>query len=513
MSSDAHVGIDDEAEHLLSAGDSLGPAEAVFRMDHGPSGPHWDVKPEQGEDFGYRLLDEIIAETSGVFQWRLTLLVAAANFVDAAETMMIGLLMPALEKEFNCDESQIVVVPALTNAGMFIGAVLFGQLSDKFGRRFTILISMGMCAVFGFFSSFANTLGLFTTFRFFLGIGYGGNLITSTTLLVEFVSTVDRGTFVILAGVGFGLGGVVIAGLSWVIVPAIGWRWLIRIAAFIAIPVLVALFFVPESARFYIMTRQYSSAVQTMQRVAAINNKEISHRFNTNTLEAVQFVDEEERVGFRVTVALLCRKPILKALVPLALCWLLNSFGSVVLNFVPLHASDTYSADDSTIYAVALVQAFGALLGNLCQMVVVQYVGRLFQIRLGFFIEGILILLLGLLASHGYGALLTLAFFTMFVAQFIIGTLYLYTPEAFPTRIRVSAFAVCQANHRVAPIASPFLVAALDKSGFEVTCYVYGCFFFVGLLFSFLVRTETFNRELLEESDFHEPRRRSLKSV
>mmetsp|Transcript_18450 Transcript_18450/g.30046 ORF Transcript_18450/g.30046 Transcript_18450/m.30046 type:complete len:536 (-) Transcript_18450:47-1654(-) len=499
--------LDDGEEGDLPADPIEGPGTFEFGDDKDTGGPPvWH--PERiANDYGYKMLDEVLMATNGKFQFFLAFLCALASFIDAAEVSMMGLLYPTLKKEFNLTESQLALVPSLTYAGMFLGAIGFGKLSDLYGRKYTFMASMFICSFFGLLSSFASNVVVFSLLRLFLGIGYGGNLVTSTTLLIEFVSHEKRGIFVMLTAVGFGMGAIVISGVSWAVIPSLGWRWLIRIAAFMAVPAFVLLVFVPESPRFYIMTHQFEKCVETMEFVAQVNGKSLDHTFNATTLAVVHHEDHTRDISWRTCWGMkqMWRRSIMVTLLPLAACWFLNAFANVLNNWIPFHANLQFPNRHDVPFVVGLIQASGLLFGTIIQLLVVPYIGRLFQLRTGFFSCALLVLFLGLFGLSSYTTICVLAFMLQVVEQLVIGTLYLYTPEVFPTALRVTAFGICQANHRVAPIIAPYAIAGLDSISFNVTCYVFSGLFLLGLVCSLFVRITTFNKPLVEESDLLQP--------
>jgi len=453
-------------------------------------------------DMKYQLLDQAIELTEGKFQLFLAILCSFANFVDAVEVSMMGVLYSPLMEDFNINEKQLALSPSLTNLGMFCGAIGFGVLSDYVGRKNTLRVSMLMCCVFGFLSSFMQTIGSFSAMRFFLGAGYGGNLVTSTTLLVEYVSSKTRGAYVMLTSVGFGIGAVMITGIAFAVVPTWGWRPLVRLAASFALPTVILLYFIPESPRFLIMRKRYEECYLTMKQVAVMNRVSLPPNFRQ-----IMMAKDDEGIRSKKVIPKCCKVPsslfhgrVWVILLPLAGCWLLNSFANTINIFLPYHASQTYPLEENIEFLIAITQACGQLAGTMVQLLLVNYVGRLPQIRAGFLASAIILLALGLKGSSSFALFYSVAFFNQFMEQFIIGTLYLYTPEAFSTLIRQSAFSVCMSCHRLAPVVAPFAVAALDMSsaGFDSTSYVFMSLFILGGVFSFLLRHETFRTALPE---------------
>ena len=216
-------------------------------------------------------MDEILEQamnTIGIGKTHHKVLLATAfgTFVDAMEVSMMGLILAELKLEWNISEENLAVVPSCTSLGMMIGAVGFGKISDVYGRRLAFQCSLFMVSLFGLLSSFAQNVSTFACLRFFLGIGYGGNILSSTALLAEFMPKKERGFYVMLMGIGYGIGSVTMAGMAQGLMPIIGWRGKLQLAAFLATPVLIALFFVPESCRFYVMRGRYKECVAVLKK-------------------------------------------------------------------------------------------------------------------------------------------------------------------------------------------------------------------------------------------------------
>mmetsp|Transcript_624 Transcript_624/g.807 ORF Transcript_624/g.807 Transcript_624/m.807 type:complete len:384 (+) Transcript_624:1111-2262(+) len=382
---------------------------------------------------------------------------------------------------------------------MFVGAPTFGKFSDQYGRKFAFIISLTICFIASFASSFATNVESFAAARFFLGIGYCGNLITCTTLLVEFIPAQARGWYVALTSVAFGAGAIIISAISWAVIPTIGWQWLIRIAAFMTLPVLLFLCGIPESPRFLLSKKRYSKVMQVMQKVAKDNKTQLPPYFNEKTLISLSVDDGDyEKLSVRRSLSQLFTRKSLKVLGPLFLVWFTNSFATTIMNWIPLEAEKHFPKDEDIQFKTALILASGILIGSIAQTFVVERVSRLFQIRGGFVSAVVCTTLLGF--ANTPSGLYAASFFLCFFEQFVIGTLYLYTPELFPTSVRVTAFGICQMGHRVAPIIAPFIIATTDSIGFAKTAYLFAGMYGVGLLFSLLLHVRTFKKPLVENA-------------
>ena len=100
---------------------------------------------------------------------------------------------------------------------MWVGAILFGVLSDKKGRRLGFLVSTSMTFVFSLASSFANSFWLLALLRMLVGVGLGGITIPFT-LFTEFLPQEKRGLYLILMNTFWTIGAVFSAGIAWSVV-------------------------------------------------------------------------------------------------------------------------------------------------------------------------------------------------------------------------------------------------------------------------------------------------------
>lgn len=133
---------------------------------------------------------------------------------------------------------------------MFIGAIFLGNLSDQIGRQPVFIWTLFVAALFGIASALAPNMTWFVIFRGLLGVGYGGNIVTDVTYMCEFLPPVERGRYLLYVEIFFGAGAMTIVVVGWLLIPIIGWRYLILMST---APLFLVLFFrrnMPESPRY-----------------------------------------------------------------------------------------------------------------------------------------------------------------------------------------------------------------------------------------------------------------------
>src|ERR1700682_1477714 len=160
----------------------------------------------------------------GGFQIRLLLTCAAVLFLDGFDTQAIGYVAPALAREWGLTKGALGPVFSAGLFGLMIGALVFGPLADRIGRKKIIIFStlaFGLGALVTVFVQDVNTL---LAIRFLTGLGLGGAMPNAIAMTSEFSPHRRRATMVMIMFCGFSagaaLGGLLAAGL----IPPFGWR-------------------------------------------------------------------------------------------------------------------------------------------------------------------------------------------------------------------------------------------------------------------------------------------------
>ena len=173
------------------------------------------------------------------------------------------------EFELYCDrEIWIQIVTTIFFLGQAIGALLVGQIADKFGRRPALIISELLLNVTSIISAFNQNFALFVIMRFLNGMGYAACYISVYNILFELVPE----KYVILLGFGyesvFNLGNSLLALVAYFIRD---WQLLQLVVSVAALPAIVIPFWVPESLRWLVTAGRFKEAKQLARRQAKMN--------------------------------------------------------------------------------------------------------------------------------------------------------------------------------------------------------------------------------------------------
>jgi MFS transporter, SHS family, lactate transporter len=167
--------------------------------------------------------------------------------LDAFDFFVIVFLYDTLAREFSVSKKAIVFTTAATLALRPVGALIFGLLADRYGRRTPLMVNVIYFSVIELLCGFAPNYTFFLVLRALFGIGMGGEWGVGASLAMEAAPPKWRG---ILSGIlqsGYSIGYLLAALAARFVLPTLGWRWMFWLGA---LPALLALYIrtkVPES--------------------------------------------------------------------------------------------------------------------------------------------------------------------------------------------------------------------------------------------------------------------------
>ena len=151
-------------------------------------------------------------------------------------------------------------------AGMFIGAILVGYLTDVVGRRKVLLVSITMFSLLMVATALAPSPELFGLFRFLAGLGLGGVIPTAIAVTVEFSAPHRRNFNNALMFSGYAVGGILAALLAMLLLGAIGFRGMLGIGGLPLVTVVPLLFLLlPESPAYLRARGRLEEAAQVVR--------------------------------------------------------------------------------------------------------------------------------------------------------------------------------------------------------------------------------------------------------
>ena len=170
---------------------------------------------------------------------KLLMVIGTAWLFDAADVALLSFIMPLLKKEMLLTDGQVGLVSSITTVGMIIGAILFGYLADKFGKKNIIIITLLLFSISNLALALTQNLPQFLLVRFITGIGLGGELPVATTIIADSFSGHRRSKMLILVDSFWAIGWILASLLAFLFMPVYGWRPTVIITSVMALYTLV----------------------------------------------------------------------------------------------------------------------------------------------------------------------------------------------------------------------------------------------------------------------------------
>ena len=208
----------------------------------------------------------------GRFQILLLILCGATQLADATELLVLSLLNNPVQCAFGVTKSEAAWLASAVFAGMLVGAYVTGHVSDQYGRRVGFGMTTTLVAAFGLVSAGAPSFELLVLARFFVGVGVGGAN-AALSLFTEYLPSSMRGRGLIFFFLFFSVGGVMEAGLAYLLMP--DWRALLLVTALPSVALVLVFPLVPESPRFLVVRGRIDEAERSLARAAACNGAKL----------------------------------------------------------------------------------------------------------------------------------------------------------------------------------------------------------------------------------------------
>ncbi len=214
----------------------------------------------------------------GRFQIKLMVLCGLGWAADAMEVLLISFVIPAVRKEWNLDATQLGLLATAIFLGMLIGALVWGRASDLVGRKVSFISTIAIDSIFGLLSAFSPSFAWLIILRMLTGFGVGGTLPVDYSIFAEYLPPQKRGRYLVLLESFWALGVVATAGLAWLILPRLGWRWLLAVSALPGILIFFIQREIPESPRYLLVSGKPEQAREVLAKVAAANGRVLPNR-------------------------------------------------------------------------------------------------------------------------------------------------------------------------------------------------------------------------------------------
>jgi putative MFS transporter len=390
------------------------------------------------------------------FHYRIFWLVGAGMFFDGYDLYVAGGVIASVIQSKFSTPLQIPQFVSLTFVGMTIGALVTGFVGDRFGRRFTYQINLLIFGLASLAAAFAQDMTQLIVLRFIQGLGLGAEIVVGYSTLTEFVPPRTRGRWLSFMAFLVVAGFPVTALLGYLIIPAWGWRPMFIIAGVGSLIVWYLRKNLPESPRWL------ESKGRSAEAEALMTSIEKEVKAGAGALPPAA----KPAAIPQLTAAAMLRPPILQRMIVGS--WVLITINTLIFGFV-IFLPQFFLRQGLTItssLAYTLVLSIASLLGCALGAYTSDAIGRRWSI-IG---ASIVTIVSGYIYARFNAAsdptIVLSVGFVLIVAIYVQTAILfgVYTPELFPTEIRLRANGICNTFGRGATVVSPFIVGALMAS-------------------------------------------------
>ncbi|MFI6996209.1 MFS transporter [Nocardia sp. NPDC050175] len=412
------------------------------------------------------------------WHWMVVIGLGSVWILDGLEVTVVGSVASRLSEPgsgITITAAQVSgLAAAMYVAGAGCGALFFGWLTDRFGRKKLFLITLAVYLFATAMTALSFSMWWFIAFRFLTGFGIGGEYAAINSAIDELIPRKYRGRIDIVINGTFWLGAVggsllSIVALNTNLFPAnIGWRLTFALGAIFGLVILVVRRHVPESPRWMFIHEREDGAERTVADIEKQVRADTGRELEDVSDQRIE-IHQRRTISFREITEVLVKQYPTRGVLGLSLfigqAFLYNA---ITFNYALILSKSFHVADDRVGYYFAVI-CFGNFLGPLLLGKLFDTVGRKPMIA-GCYI-GSAVLLFGtawLFAAGALSAVTLTACWTavLFVASCGASAAYLTVSEIFPMETRAMAIAFFYAIGTVAGgVAGPLVFSKLAADG------------------------------------------------
>ncbi|MGQ3674443.1 MFS transporter [Xanthobacter sp. TB0139] len=445
-------------------------------------------------------------------QWRIWGLAAAGKFFEGLVVFMTGVALPLISREFGMDAIQHGVVGAASLAGILVGALFLGSLSDYFGRKSMFIVEMVLFIIFLVLLSLSPSYFWLVLFLFGVGVALGCDYPTAHLVISESIPSSARGRLV-LSAFGFQAAGALMGTIvGYLVLTAVpdetAWRYMYATAIIPALLVVIGRFSITESASWLMAHGREQDAAREVSRLL--------HR-DPPYPKAVKLKARHKPLAkHEKSLAALFNPRNRRATILASVPWFLQDLGTYGIGiFTPtiLAASlghvATHHHDITDLIAKDIMAAKGAALidllliaGIFAAVMLADKVGRI-PLQIAGFIGCAAGLLISALSGYFTGSTqISLIFIGFMLFNFMTNMgpnaqTYLLAGEVFPVHIRARGAGFAAGFAKIGAVITAFLFPILlHQIGTQALLFGLIVTSLLGAAITWLCRVETRGRSL-----------------
>jgi MFS family permease len=414
------------------------------------------------------------------WHWRVLIALGITWTLDGLEVTLVGAVASVLgePETLHLSASEIGAAGSAYLGGAILGSVVFGRLTDAFGRKRLFLVTLAIYIAATLLTAFSWSFASFAVFRALTGAGIGGEGAAVASAIDELMPARVRGRVAIAISGTYWLGTALGSALTLVLLSpdvlphAIGWRACFAGGGILGFSILLVRRHLPESPRWLLLHGHVERADEVVS--------SIEREVGTASLPPAseRRIEVKGSVGFAaVARVLLSQRPKRTALALTLVASQAFVYNAIFFTYA-LVLGHFYDVAPSHVGLYLLPFAAGNLIGPLALGHLFDTLGRRVMIAATYTISGVLLAATGYAFARGWLTAVTLTALwcaVFFFASAAASAAYLTVSEIFPVEIRALCIALFySAGTAIGGLAAPALFGALVETGSrDVLAYGY----------------------------------------
>ena len=405
------------------------------------------------------------------WHWRVVIALGVSWLLDGLEVTVVGSLGPALQRPdtLGLTAGEIGWAASAYIAGAVLGALVFGRLADRLGRKQMFLATLIVYLIATVATAFSWDILTFAVCRFFTGFGIGGEYAAINSAIDELIPARLRGTVDLAINGTFWIGAALGAGLSIILLhpgfigPSWGWRIAFGLGAILSFAILLVRRHVPESPRWLLTHGRVEEAeevIRSIERQVGVSDTTGHKSLSMRALRTV---------SWREVIHVLLVRHRRRAVLGLTLMASQAFFYNAIFFTYALMLTRFYGISEERVGYYIFPFAVGNFLGPLILGRLFDAVGRRAMIAITYSVSGILLIATayafyrGSLSATGQTLCWSVIFF---VASAAASSAYLTVSEVFPLEMRAISISLFYAlGTALGGFVGPPLYGAMIEGG------------------------------------------------
>ncbi|KAL4709495.1 hypothetical protein ACJJTC_007226 [Scirpophaga incertulas] len=377
--------------------------------------------------------------------------------------------------DLGCQEWMRALAGTLHSIGTLFVLPITGYISDRFGRRVALILNVINLGVLGIVRALSVNYTMYLTFQFLQATFGAGTFSSAYIFAAEVMGPKYRVLSSATCTAMFAVGQVILGGLAWAI-PS--WRQLLLYLNSPCFIIISYYWMLSESIRWLISKQRFDEAKLVLEKVARVNNREISE----TSLQALLTPKSgmESNQSKQSMVKTIIKSPVLlRRVLTTPIWWITTTFVFYGLSINSTGLSEQKHFNFILTAAVGIPGFFSAVL-------LLDRIGRRSSLCAGFFLSAACNLVFAFIPSDFLTLRLVLYLLGKFGISLVFSCLYLYTSELYPTQYRHSLLAFSSMIGRIGSVIAP-LTPVLMKYWSGIPSLMFGI---MGILSGLLVLTQ-----------------------